>query len=59
MTQEVCPRCGQPTITVKDWGKSGKLFVHSETIENGMPVQDACRVSATELVNGLNWTRKA
>ena len=42
---EACPRCGKATIEVKDWGKAGALYVHSRTVENGMPVQDACRVA--------------
>lgn len=54
-----CPRCGQPTIKTKDWGRAGMLFVHSEGIENGMPVQKACDVSRDELTNGLKWTVKS
>lgn len=53
-----CPRCGQPTIEVKDWGKAGTLFVHSKKIEKGIPMQDACHVHADELAKGLKWTRK-
>ena len=53
--QQTCPRCHKPTIRTKDMGKCGTLFVHADRIENGVPVQDACRISAHELANGLTW----
>jgi len=36
-------------------GKTGTLFVHADRIESDIPVQDACRISADELANGLTW----
>jgi len=50
-----CPRCKREVIYVLDWGKGGKLFVHYEFIENGMPAKEACHVWAEELENGLRW----
>src|SRR5437867_3902345 len=50
-----CPRCKRDVMYVLDWGKSGKLFVHYEFIENGMPAKEACHVWAEELEKGLRW----
>jgi hypothetical protein len=59
MNEQICPRCGKAVVEVKDFGKSGKLFVHVYFEEAGMQHQDAHRVSVAELANGLTWTRKA
>ena len=56
MQNERCPRCGKPTIEVKDWGQAGKLFVHSRGIQHGVPTQDACHVKAEELTHGVRWS---
>jgi hypothetical protein len=54
--EQTCPRCGKTVIDVKDWGKAGKLFVHSTSTENGISVKDAHHVHADELSDGLRWT---
>ena len=50
-----CPRCKRPVVQIKDWGPAGKLFIHGEFIENGLPAIEACHVHLDELNHSLRW----
>jgi len=56
MTTEVCPRCGKAVIEVKDMGLCGKLLIHHYIDTPVGPAPFACRITTTELKNGVAWT---
>lgn len=43
---DVCPKCGKPYLSIKDWGRVGALFIHGYDTDEASSMRHkvACHV---------------
>jgi len=50
LINEVCPKCGRPYLSIKDWGQAGALFIHGYDTDETSSLRHKLACHVPELV---------